>query len=163
MRRIAMTTSTSDNEFESQAQALGFDFNGEIKIGGNYAPVILHGHEVYVSGQIPRIGDDVVVTGAVGKDVSLEEAQLAAKICAVRTLALLRNQLGSLSKIKQVLRITVYVNSARHFTQQSEVANSASDTLLRVLGEAGRHTRTSVGVAQLPKGATVELDLIAAV
>ena len=70
---------------------------------------------------------------------------------------------GSLSKIKQVLRITVYVNSARHFTQQSEVANGASDTFLRVLGQAGRHTRTSVGVAQLPKGATVELDLIAAV
>ena len=158
-----MTTSTSDNEFESQAQALGFDFNGEIKIGGNYAPVIQHGHEVYVSGQIPRVGDQVVVTGTAGQSVTLEQAQLAAKICVIRALALLRNQLGSLSKIKQVLRITVYVHSAHDFTQQSEVADGASDILFRVLKEAGRHTRTSVGVAQLPKGATVELDLIAAI
>ncbi len=158
-----MTLSTADNEFESQAQALGFDFNEEIKIGGNYAPVIQHRHEVYISGQIPRIGDQVVVTGAVGQDVTLQQAQLAAKICVIRALALLRNQLGSLSRIKQVLRITVYVHSAHDFTQQSEVANGASDVLYQVLGEAGRHTRTSVGVAQLPKGATVELDLIAAI
>ena len=158
-----MTLSNADNEFESQAQALGFDFNGKIKIGGNYAPVIQHGHEVYVSGQIPRVGDQVVVTGTAGQSVTLEQAQLAAKICVIRALALLRNQLGSLSKIKQVLRITVYVNSAHNFTQQSEVADGASDILFRVLGEAGRHTRTSVGVAQLPKGATVELDLIAAI
>ena len=158
-----MTLSTADNEFESQAQALGFDFNGEIKIGGHYASVIQHGHEVYVSGQIPRVGDKVVVTGAAGEGVTLEQAQLAAQICVIRALALLRNQLGSLSKIKQVLRITVYVNSAHNFTQQSEVADGASDILFRVLGEAGRHTRTSVGVAQLPKSATVELDLIAAI
>ena len=158
-----MTLSNADNEFESQAQALGFDFNGEIKIGGNYAPVIQHGHGVYVSGQIPRVGDQVVVTGTAGLGVTLEQAQLAAQICVIRALALLRNQLGSLSKIKQVLRITVYVNSAHNFTQQSEVADGASDILFRVLGEAGRHTRTSVGVAQLPKGATVELDLIAAI
>ena len=158
-----MTLSRADNEFESQAQALGFDFNGEIKIGGNYAPVIQHGHQVYVSGQIPRVGDQVIVTGAAGQEVTLKQAQLAAQICILRALALLRNQLGSLSKIKQVLRITVYVNSAHNFTQQSEVADGASGILLRVLGEAGRHTRTSVGVAQLPKGATVELDVIAAI
>jgi len=158
-----MTLSAADNEFERQAQALGFDFNGEIKIGGHYASVIQHGHEVYVSGQIPRVGDKVVVTGAAGEGVTLEQAQLAAQICVMRALTLLRNQLGSLSKIKQVLRITVYVNSAHDFTQQSEVSDGASDILFRVLGEAGRHTRTSVGVAQLPKGATVELDLIAAI
>ena len=64
-----MTLSNADNEFESQAQALGFDFNGEIKIGGNYAPVIQHGHVVYVSGQIPRVGDRVVVTGTAGQGV----------------------------------------------------------------------------------------------
>lgn len=158
-----MTLSAVDNEFEKQAQALGFDINGEIKIGGHYASVIQHGHEVYVSGQIPRVGDKVVVTGAAGESVTLEQAEFAAQICVMRALTLLRNQLGSLSKIKQVLRITVYVNSAHNFTQQSEVSDGASDILFRVLGEAGRHTRTSVGVAQLPKGATVELDLIAAI
>jgi len=158
-----MTPSAADSEFENQAQALGFDFNGEIKIGGNYAPVIQHEHQIYVSGQIPRVGDQVVVTGAAGQDVTLEQAQFAARICIMRALALMRNQLGSLSKIKQVLRITVYVNSSHGFTQQSEVADGASDILFRILGEAGRHTRTSVGVSQLPKGASVELDLIAAI
>jgi enamine deaminase RidA (YjgF/YER057c/UK114 family) len=81
----------------------------------------------------------------------------------MRALALLRNQFGSLSCIKQVLRITVYVYSAPDFTMHSEVADGASDVLVRILGDAGRHTRTSVGVAQLPKAATVELDLIAAI
>jgi enamine deaminase RidA (YjgF/YER057c/UK114 family) len=158
-----MPLNTVDKAFETQAHALGFDLNREIKIGGHYVPVIAHGHVVYVSGQIPRIGDQVVVIGAAGAEVSLSQAQLAAKICALRALALLRNQLGSISQIKRVLRINVYVNSACDFTQQSEVADGASDLLFEVLGEAGRHTRTSVGVAQLPKGATVELDLIAAI
>jgi enamine deaminase RidA (YjgF/YER057c/UK114 family) len=107
--------------------------------------------------------EGLIITGAVGEDVSLKQAQVGAEICVLRALALLQNQLGSLSKIKQILRITVYVHSAQNFTQQSEVADGASGILFRVLGEAGRHTRTSVGVAQRPKGATVELDLIAAI
>ena len=158
-----MTTTTPDERFQAQAQELGFDFDGVIKIGGNYVPVIQHGNEVYVSGQIPRVGDHVVVTGCAGQSVTLPQAQLAAKICVMRALALLRNQLGSLSRVKQILRITVYVHCAPDFTLHSEVSDGASDVLFRVLGEAGRHTRTSVGVAQLPKGATVELDLIAAI
>ena len=157
-----MTTSP-DDQFKAQAKELGFDFSGEIKIGGNYIPLIQHGQEIYVSGQIPRVGDQIIVTGCAGKNVSLIQAQLAAKICVMRTLALLQHQLGTLSNIKQVLRITVYVHSASDFTMHSEVADGASDVLFRVLGEAGRHTRTTVGVAQLPKGATVELDLIAAI
>lgn len=97
-----MTLSAADNEFERQAQALGFDFNGEIKIGGHYASsVIQHGHEVYMSGQIPRVDDKVVVTGAAGEVVTLEQAQRAAQICVMRALTLLRNQLGSLSKLNK--------------------------------------------------------------
>jgi enamine deaminase RidA (YjgF/YER057c/UK114 family) len=118
---------------------------------------------VYVSGQVPRVGSTVVVTGRAGADVSLEQAQLGAKVCAMRALALLRQNLGSLDRIKQVMRVTVYTQSATDFTQQSEVADAASEVLHTVLGAAGIHTRTSVGVAQLPKNATVEVDLIAAV
>lgn len=158
-----MTRTNADHELNNQAQALGFDLNAEIKIGGNYVSVIEHEQLVYVSGQIPRIGDQIVTIGAAGQVVTLQEAQRAAKVCAIRALALLQQQLGSLSKIKQVLRITVYVYSAYDFTQQSEVADGASEVLFCVLGETGRHTRTSVGVAQLPKGATVELDLIATI
>lgn len=152
-----------EREFQAVAQELGYDFNGEIKIGGNYTPVVQHGGQAYVSGQVPRVGNEIVVTGRVGADVTLERAQLAAQICVMRALALLRQSPGSLEGISRVLRVTVFVQVADGFTQLSEVADGASEILFRVLGDAGVHTRTSVGVAQLPKNAAVELDLIAAV
>ncbi len=155
-------TSTRQSRFDDVAAALGYSFDGEIKIGGNYVPTVQRGNDIYVSGQVPRVGNTVVVTGAAGSDVSLADAQKAAKVCAMRALALLRQSLESLDKVQQVLRITVYVQSAAGFTQQSEVADAASEVLHFVLGPAGVHTRTSVGVFQLPKNATVELDLIAA-
>lgn len=150
-----------DNKFAHAAAALGYSFDGEIKIGGNYVPVARSGNQVFVSGQVPRVGDTVVVTGAAGADVTLERARLAAKICAMRALALLQRSLGSLDKVTGILRITVFVRCAADFTQQSEVADAASDLLVEVLGPSAAHTRTSIGVLQLPKGATVELDLVA--
>jgi len=149
--------------FAALESSLGHSFAGEIKIGGNYVSVVQHGDQVFVSGQIPRVGDEVVVTGRVGADVPLAQAQLAAKICTMRALALLTQTLGSLDHVTRILRITVFVQSAEGFTQQSEVADGASEVLYAVLGEAGKHTRTSVGVYQLPKNAAVEVDLIAAV
>lgn len=154
---------TRDTHFAAIEKALGYSFDGEIKIGGNYTSTVQHGDVVYVSGQVPRVGSTVVVTGRAGADVSLTQAQLGAKVCAMRALALLRQNLGSLDRIHQVMRVTVYTQSAADFTQQSEVADAASEVLHTVLGAAGIHTRTSVGVAQLPKNATVEVDLIAAV
>lgn len=154
---------TCDANFLNAAASLGYSFDGEIKIGGNYVPVVRDGHQIYVSGQIPRVGDHVMVVGRAGGDVSLAQAQLAARICVMRALALLKNSLGSLEKVKSVLRISVYVQSSEHFTQQSEVADAASELLFSILGQAGAHTRTSVGVYQLPKNATVEIDLIASV
>jgi enamine deaminase RidA (YjgF/YER057c/UK114 family) len=150
------------SKFQSIADELGYSFDGEIKIGGNYTSVVRHGDTAYVSGQIPRVGSTVVVTGKAGLDVSLADAQKAARVCAMRALALLAQNLGSLDAIAQALRMTVYVQSSDDFTQQSEVSDAASEVLYAVLGDAGVHTRTSVGVAQLPKNASVELDLIVA-
>ena len=150
-----------DQLFNQQASALGYSFDGEIKIGGNYVPLLQDGRHIYISGQIPRVGNDVVVTGAAGSDVTLLVAQKAAKISVMRALALLKNHLGSLDVVKSVLRITVYVQSASTFTQQSEVADGTSEVLYAVFGKEGVHTRTSVGVLQLPKNATVEIDMIA--
>lgn len=152
---------TRDSKFQAEAEALGYRFDGEIKIGGNDVPLVRDGDQVFISGQIPRVGDTIEVTGAAGAGVDLAQAQKAAKICAMRALALLQRSLGTLDKVRTILRITVYVRSVPGFTQQSEVADGASEVLFRVLGEAGAHTRTSVGVLQLPKGATVEVDLIA--
>lgn len=154
---------TRDLKFQAEAESLGYSFDGEIKIGGNYVAIVRDQDQIFVSGQIPRVGNSVVVTGAAGDEVELSRAQIAAKICAMRALALLQRSLGSLDRLNAIQRITVFVRSAPEFTQQSEVADGASEIFFRVLGEAGAHTRTSVGVLQLPKGATVELDLIASV
>lgn len=154
---------SADQRFNLIAEQLGYSFDGEIKIGGNYVPVVRHNDELYVSGQIPRVGDTVVVTGRAGADTSLAQAQLAAKICAMRALALLQRSVGSLEGIKRLLRMNLYVQCAQDFTLQSEVADGASEVLFFVLGEVGAHTRSSIGVYQLPKNATVELDLIAVV
>lgn len=154
---------SADQRFNLIAEQLGYSFDGEIKIGGNYVPLIRHNDEIYISGQIPRIGDTVVVTGRAGADTTLAQAQLAAKVCAMRALALLQRSEGSLDGIKRLLRMNLYVQCAQDFTQQSEVADAASEVLFFVLGDIGAHTRTSVGVYQLPKNATVELDLIAVV
>jgi enamine deaminase RidA (YjgF/YER057c/UK114 family) len=154
---------TRDNLFAKTAADLGYNFDGEIKIGGNYVPLLQDGKYIYISGQIPRVGDVVVFTGAAGADVSLAQAQTAAKICAMRALALLQRHLGSLDHVKSVPRISVFVQSAATFTQQSEVSDGASEVLFSVLGAAGAHTRTSVGVFQLPKNATVEIDFMVTV
>jgi enamine deaminase RidA (YjgF/YER057c/UK114 family) len=151
-----------DTRFDELAAQLGHRFD-EIKIGGNYVSVVRQGSHAYVSGQVPRVGDTVIAVGRVGAEVSLPEAQAAAKVCAMRALALLRQSLGSLDTLSQVLRMTVFVHCTHEFTQQSEVADAASEVLHTVLGPAGTHTRTAVGVFQLPKNAAVELDLIVAV
>jgi enamine deaminase RidA (YjgF/YER057c/UK114 family) len=152
-----------DELFQQAAKELGHSFEGEIRIGGNYVSIVENGGEAYISGQVPRVGDKVVVTGRVGADVSLEQARHAAKICAMRALAILRQSPGGLDRIRKILRITVYVQSAADFTQHSEVADAASEVLYSIFAEAGVHTRTSVGVYQLPKNASVELDMIVAV
>ncbi|MDR3019118.1 MAG: RidA family protein [Delftia acidovorans] len=154
---------TADERFAQAALELGHRFDGEIKIGGNYSPVVRDGQQLFVSGQIPRVGDEVLYVGTVGAGIDLASARTAAAICAMRALAFVQRAAGSLDAVRTVARITVYVRSAPDFTQQSEVADGASDLIARVLGPVGAHTRTSVGVLQLPKGAAVELDLIARV
>ena len=154
---------TADERFAQAALELGHRFDGEIKIGGNYSPVVRDGQQLFVSGQIPRVGDEVLYVGTVGAGIDLASARTAAAVCAMRALAFVQRAAGSLDAVRAVARITVYVRSAPDFTQQSEVADGASDLIARVLGPVGAHTRTSVGVLQLPKGAAVELDLIARV
>jgi enamine deaminase RidA (YjgF/YER057c/UK114 family) len=153
---------SADARLAQFALELGHDFSGEIKIGGNYTPVMRDGHQLWVSGQIPRVGDEVLYVGALGDTLDVPQGKQAAALCAMRALAFLQRSVGSLEAIACVLRIMVYVRCAPTFTQHSEVADGASDVLVRVLGPSGVHARTSVGVLQLPKGAAVELDLVAA-
>ncbi len=159
----AASPANREEKFQAVAALLGHSFDGEIKMGGSYTSVVGHGDQAYVSGQIPRVGSTVMVMGRVGSAATLARAQTAAKISAMRALALLRQELGSLDGIAKILRMTVCVQAAKDFTQLNEVGDAASEVLYAVLGKAGVHTRASIGVFQLPKNASVELDLIAAV
>ena len=158
--------SEREQRWAQAVQQLGYDFSGEILIGGHYVSLIQHGDVIEISGQIPRVGSEVVVTGRVSDTVTLPQAQTAAKVCVMRAVALLARHLqkqGGLDAVANILKLNVYVQSASDFTQQSEVADGASDLLNEIFGEAGVHTRTSVGVYQLPKNAAVKLDLRVAV
>ncbi|MGY2140645.1 RidA family protein [Pseudomonas reactans] len=151
---------TPDEKYQAAQLRLGYQLD-EFKVGGNYTPLVRDANHLYISGQIPRVGDAIVLPGRVGDTLTLAQAQIAAGISALRCLGLLKQALGSLDQVKAIPRITVYVRSAEDFDQQSEVANGASDLLHEILGAAGVHARTSIGVMQLPKSAAVEIDMIA--
>ena len=131
--------------------------------GARYAAVVVHDGVAWVSGQLPRDGDRVVVAGKLGRDVAVAEAQEGARIALLRGLAALRDELGGLDRVRQILKLTVYVNSTEDFLDHSAVADGASSLIYDLLGpEFGKHARTSVGVAQLPRDGCVELDLVVA-
>jgi enamine deaminase RidA (YjgF/YER057c/UK114 family) len=130
--------------------------------GARYAAVVVHDGLAWVSGQLPREGDRVVVAGKLGRDVDIAAAQGGARIALLRALAALRDGLGGLERVRQILRMTAYVNSTEDFEQHSAVADGASTLIYELFGpELGRHARTSVGVAQLPRNGCVEIDLVA--
>ena len=151
---------TRDERLRQVAAEFAFDPDEEIKIGGKYTPILIDENLAYIAGQIPRVGSVVRFTGIVGADISLGEARRAAGTSTLRALSLILKQCGTLDVISAVPRITVFVRSAPDFTMQSEVADGASDVLDAVLGDVSMHTRTSVGVLQLPKGASVEVDFV---
>ncbi len=128
---------------------------------GAYVPAIQSQKLVFVSGQIPMFNGKVQFSGKVGREVDLEQAQEAARLCAVNALAVLQAQLGLLDSIRRIVRLEIFVNSAESFTDQSQVANGASNLLGEIFGDAGQHARLTVGVSELPLGAAVELALIA--
>jgi len=148
---------TPDQKLES----LGYPLDRRLSPGAIYKPVVIDGTTVYVSGCVPFDGDrNLVSKGKVRSQVSVEEAQRAAAMCAANVLRLIRQEIGSLEKIERVLRVTGYVNSDPDFTDQHLVINGASQLLVDVFGEAGMHARSAVGMAQLPLGASVEVEAI---
>ena len=148
---------------EQRLSELGLALPGTAAPGARYAAVVVHGDVAYVSGQLPRDGDRVLHAGKLGRDVGLADAQAGARVALLRALAALRDELGGLERVHQILKLTVFVNSSEDFVEHSAVADGASTLIYDLLGsELGRHARTSVGVAQLPRNGCVELDLVVA-
>ncbi len=125
---------------------------------GSYRPVLLAGGFAFLSGQISKDAEGKVVTGKVGKDLTVEEGRRAAEWAALQALGLIRSEIGA-DRIEQIVRVLGFVQSADNFYGQSDVMNAASELFVELLGEKGRHVRTSVGVASLPLNAAVELEL----
>ncbi len=145
---------------EERLRGLGLELPRVPKPAGSYIPAVRAGSLLFTAGQVPVESGELRFTGKVGDAVSLEEAQQAARICALNALAAVASEAGGLDRISRVVKVVGYVASAPGFNAQPQVINGASDLLGEVFGEAGRHARSAVGVAELPLDAPVEVELI---
>ena len=142
---------------------LGYDLPEVPQPAGSYVPAVSTGSLIFTAGQLPFRGGSLLHTGKVGDTVGVEEAQDAARLCALNALAAVAAEVGSLDEIIRVVKVTGYVASANGFTRQPEVLNGASHLLGELFGEAGKHARSAVGVAELPLNAPVEVEVVVAV
>ena len=148
------------NERERKLEALGYPIDQTTPEGKLVDPLSVVGNIVYASGQVPFKGDQLISKGKVPSEVSREDATAAAALCAANVLRAVRRHFGSLDAIDRVLRITGYVNSDSDFTEHHLIINGASQLVRDVFGDAGRHARTALGMAQLPLGASTEVEMI---
>ena len=127
----------------------------------SYVPYVVSGNLVYTSGQITLTPEGLKYVGTVGKELSLEDGQAAARLCAINVIAQAKAACGGdLDRVKRIVKVTVFVNAVPSFAQQPEVANGASDLFVAVFGEAGKHARAAVGAGSLPRGVACEVEAV---
>ena len=124
-----------------------------------YIPAKQTGNLVFTAGQLPMVNGELITKGLLGQDVEIEDAKNAARICTLNALAAIKGVIGDLDRIKQVVRVVGYVASIPTITQQPAIVNGASELLLEIFGEKGKHARSAVGIAVLPLNASVEIEL----
>ena len=146
--------------FEKRIEELQIDL-AEVGAVGNYVPALQVGKLVFISGQLPRSDGRLTHAGRVGRELSLEDGRRAARTCVVNCLAALKSSVGSLDKVRRIVRMSGYITSAVGFQEQHKVMDAASELLVEIFGPAGKHARSAVGVVELPLGAAVEIELIA--
>ena len=125
-----------------------------------YIPAVQVEKYIYTSGQLPMQDGQLKFKGKLGKDQSVDEGRQAAEICALNCLGVVKSIIGNLDNIERVIKLTVFVNSADGFTEQPKVANGASELLVKIFGDNGKHVRSAVGVSELPIDAAVEAEMI---
>jgi len=128
---------------------------------GSYVPVAVSGKLAFVSGQIPMVGKEIKFKGKVGRDITIEQGQEAAALCIINGLAQLKAFLEKLDRISRIVKVTGFVNCEPSFTEHPKVINGASDLLVKIFGENGRHARAAVGMSSLPFDSAVEIEFIA--
>ncbi len=146
--------------FEEKLKELGFELPEVAKPLAAYIPAKKVGNLVMTSGQVPVVKGEIKYVGKIGKDLTEEEGQKAAQICALNCLAAVKNIIVTIDNIEEILKLTVFVNSANGFTAQPKVANGASELISKIFGEKGLHVRSAVGVSELPLNAAVEIEMV---
>ena len=144
---------------ESKLNELKLSLPAAPKPVAAYIPAKQTGKLVFTAGQLPMVNGELVSKGLLGQDVEIDEANKAARICTLNALAAIKGVIGDLDRIKQIVRVVGYVASVPTFTQQPAVVNGASELLLEIFGENGKHARSAVGMAVLPLNASVEIEL----
>jgi enamine deaminase RidA (YjgF/YER057c/UK114 family) len=148
---------------EGRLRDLGIDLPPVPVPVASYVPVVVAGGLAFVAGQVPLEEGKPMATGKLGADLTTDEGAFWARRCALQALAALKGELGSLDRIRRIAKVTVWVASADSFTEQPAVANGASDCLVEVFGDAGKHARAAVAAPVLPLNVPVEVELIAEV
>ncbi|GGI90631.1 hypothetical protein GCM10007973_28720 [Polymorphobacter multimanifer] len=143
---------------ESRLQALGFTLPAAAAPAANYVPFVISGWQLHIAGQIPYAADGSLLKGRLGDDLDVAAGVAAAERCAIGLMAQMKAALGDLAMVRRIVKLNVFVASAPGFTDQPEVANGASNLMVKVFGDAGRHARSAVGVAALPRAVAVERD-----
>jgi enamine deaminase RidA (YjgF/YER057c/UK114 family) len=146
--------------YEIKLKELGLTLPAPPKPVANYVPVVRVGDLLFLSGVLPSKDGQLIMTGKLGQTLSIEQGMEAAKVAVLNALAIVRSEVGSLDRVKRVVKMVGHIASATGFTDQPQVLNGASDLLVAVFGEAGRHARVAVGAAELPRQAPVEIELI---
>jgi len=150
-------------DIEGKLRDMGLELPEAVAPTYQYVAVVVEEGLAWVSGQIPRAGNRILYTGKVGAEISLEQAQAAARACVLQGLAQLQQALVGFSRVRRVVKVTGFVASAPGFVQQPAVMDAASELLVQLMGEKGRHARSAVGVAELPRGVPVEVEMMVSV
>lgn len=146
--------------FEARIKELGLTLPETTRPVANYVPAVEVGNLIFVSGHVPTVGGQLHSKGKLGRELSIEQGQEAARVALLNSLSAVRSLTGSLDVVRRIVKLNGWVASAEGFGNQPQVINGASLLLEEIFGEAGKHARAAIGVAELPSGAPVELELI---
>jgi enamine deaminase RidA (YjgF/YER057c/UK114 family) len=149
-----------NGKVEARLASLGIALPAAPNPVANYVPSVLAGNLLFISGQISKAADGSVTKGQLGAGLSVAEGSAAARLCALNLLAQAKAAVGELDRIAHIVKLTGFVNASPEFTDHPQVMNGASDLMVEVFGDKGRHARAAVGVSSLPMGCAVEVDAI---
>jgi len=156
----AAIATVEDLDPQAKLESLGIELPTPPAPVANYVRTVRTGNLVFTSGHGPMKPDGSLVKGKVGKDLTVEEGYESARLTAIALLASLKKEIGDLSRVRRIVKVTGMVNSAPGFIDQSQVINGCSDLLVEVFGDRGRHARAAVGMASLPMGIAVEIEMV---